>query len=41
MNALNEKIEHVYNRFAWIDNSLMRVMSKDGIERIIDTNNNF
>lgn len=37
MNAKNESIIHVYNRFAWIDNRFIKVRSRDGIERIIDT----
>jgi hypothetical protein len=31
-----EDMKHVINRFAWVNNDTIKVISKDGIERLID-----
>lgn len=36
-----EKKQSVINRFLWIDNRTIKIMSKDGIEKKVDIENNF
>ena len=41
MNTKEENYKYVINRFAWIDNYTIKIISQDGIERLLDVNNNF
>jgi hypothetical protein len=41
MDAKGESPEHVIHRFAWLDNNTFRIISHEGIERIVDINDNF
>jgi len=41
MNYHHESMKAATNRFAWIDNTTFKMVSSDGIERIIDITNNF
>lgn len=41
MNSKSEDIKHVINRFAWIDNFKFKIVSSNGIERIVDIRDNF
>jgi hypothetical protein len=41
MSNKTEDMKHVINRFAWVDNETIKIISKDGIERLINISNDF
>ena len=41
MNAHYEDLKYIYNRFGWIDNERIKLVSSDGIEKIVHVKNNF
>jgi hypothetical protein len=41
MSNETENMKHVINRFSWINNDMIKIISKDGIERLIDIKQNF
>lgn len=41
MNSKHEDPVTVINRFAWRDNSIIKLISHDGIERLVDITNRF
>jgi hypothetical protein len=41
MKATNTNICGVANRFMWIDNDTVKIVSEEGIERLVDLKNNF
>lgn len=41
MDLEDEAPRHIMNRFKWIDESTIRVINKEGIEKIVDMKNGF
>lgn len=41
MNYEKEDVVHVVNRFNWVDNKTIRIISHDGIEKYVNIENNF
>ena len=41
MDPIKGDIINIMNRFMWVDNSLIRIINYEGIEKIIDIDNNF
>ncbi len=41
MNTHHESAITVINRFAWRDNKILKLISHDGIERLVDITNKF
>lgn len=41
MDANKEDMRYLINRFAWVDNNTFRIVSQDGIERLVDIKDNF
>ena len=40
MNITTEKPKDIMNRFVWIDKYRVKLMNKEGIEKILDLKNN-
>ena len=41
MDISLENPRDIMNRFMWIDNSKIKLVNKEGIEKLIDIKNNF
>ena len=41
MDGKRAKVEEIVNRFRWIDENRIHIINEEGIERIVDTVNNF
>lgn len=41
MNYKHEDVQYVANRFNWVDNKTIRIISHDGIEKYVNIENKF
>ena len=40
MDSKTMNVKEIMNRFCWIDKNTIRIISKDGVEKLIDLSNN-